>query len=125
MAQVRARLVHRQRDGAVARDAGLVAQRGGDRLPERERDVLRRVMAVDFDVPFSADGQVDQPVLGDLLEHVGEEGDRRLYVPSAVAVQTDGDVDLRFFRRALLAGSPHGGHSTTPDFVLQSLRTVP
>jgi hypothetical protein len=50
------RLVERHGRVAEARDAGLVAERLGDRLAEDDRDVLDGVVGVDVDVAARLDG---------------------------------------------------------------------
>ena len=44
-----------------------------DRLPERDADVLDRVVRVDVQVALRAHGEVDHAVARDLVEHVVEE----------------------------------------------------
>jgi hypothetical protein len=59
---------------------------------------------------------------GDLVEHVGEEGQGRLHVRRTPAVELDGHVNLRFLGRSLLAAGPHGVDSTTATALSPSLR---
>ena len=58
---------------AVAADARLVAERLGDRLAERDADVLDRVVRVDVQVALGLDLEVEHAVARDLVEHVVEE----------------------------------------------------
>ena len=67
-----------------------------DRLPERDADVLRRVMQVDVGVALGAHRQVDQRMARELLQHVVEEADACLHVIAAGPVEIDGDGDPRF-----------------------------
>src|SRR5262245_31619813 len=60
------RLVHRQRAMSVAADAGLVAERIFERLPEADAYVLDGVMGVDVKVAVGLHGEVEQAVLGDV-----------------------------------------------------------
>jgi len=55
----RQRFVERNVRVAVAADADLVAERGFQRLPERDADVLDRVMRVDVQVALRAHGEVE------------------------------------------------------------------
>ena len=71
----RHRLVHRQMHVGVAGDALHVAERLLQRGAERDADVLDRVVLVDVEVALGLDGDVDQAVAGDLLQHVVEEAD--------------------------------------------------
>ena len=69
----RQRLVERHVGVTVAANADLVAERLLQRLPERDADVLDRVVRVDVEITLRADGEVDHPVAPDLVEHVVEE----------------------------------------------------
>ena len=65
------RLVHHQVARAVAPNAALVAQRLRQRLAQRDADILHRVVVVDMQIARGCDGQVDQSVARQLVEHVG------------------------------------------------------
>jgi hypothetical protein len=77
------------------------------------------VVAVDVQVAFGLDVEVDQPVAGDLIEHVIEEADAGGQLGRAGAVQVDANADLRFRGVALHLGDAvaggkgcgHGGHT--------------
>jgi hypothetical protein len=62
----------------------LVAKRLGKRLAERDAGILDGVVVVDVEVALRADGQVDQAVAGELVQHVVEEADAGLAVIAAV-----------------------------------------
>ena len=74
----------------------LVAQRLGEGLAERDRDVLHRVVGVDVQVAVGLHGEVDAAVLGQRGEHVVVEphagADRGR--PGAVEVQLDDELGL-------------------------------
>ena len=74
----RQRLVERHQRVGHAHDAAPVAERLVERLPERDADVLDRVVLVDVQVALGLDAQVEQPVLADLLDEVVEHADARL-----------------------------------------------
>ena len=93
-------LVHRDRGVAVAGDAALVAQRLGERLAQRDRDVLDGVVGVDVQVAVGLHGEVDAAVLGQRGEHVVVEPDAGGDVDRAGAVEVDLDDELG------LAGGP-------------------
>lgn len=97
---VHERLVERRREVAEARDAPAVSQCARERRAKRERDVLVRVVVVDPRVPRGLDGDVEQAVRRELVEHVVEERDRRARRARARAVDRDGDVDRRLLRDA-------------------------
>ena len=98
---LRLRFVHRQQE-AVARDAGLVAQRLAQRLAERERAVLDGVVLVDVQVALAGELQREAAVLRDLLEHVIEEADAGRHLNGVRGIEVDGYLDLRFLRPALV-----------------------
>src|SRR2546428_618956 len=113
-------LVHRDRRGAEAHDALLVAERLFDRLTEHDADVLDRVVLIDLDVALCLDGEVHEPVLGERLQHVAEERDRRLDLRGAGAVEPQRERDLRLLRLALHARLPSLAHVRSPSFVRAS-----
>jgi hypothetical protein len=45
------------------------------RLAQRDAHVFHGVVAVDVQVPLGVDVEIDQPVAGDLVEHVVEKAD--------------------------------------------------
>jgi hypothetical protein len=104
------RLVHRHEGGAVADDALLVAQRLLERLAQHDADVLDRVVDVHLDVAAGLDGEIHEAVLGPGLQHVAEEGNRRLDLGASGAVQVELHGDFRLLRLALDARLPpvHG-----------------
>src|SRR5690606_12022319 len=69
------RLVQGDRDVGETADPGLVAQGLAEGGAEGEGGVLHRVVGVDVQVAFGVHGQVEQSVLGDLVEHVVVEAD--------------------------------------------------
>ena len=103
------RLVHRQREVAVAADAGAVAQRLPHRQAETDADVLDRVVLIDVQVAVGLDLQVDRGVLGQQREHVVEEADARGDLRAAAAVEIDFQADVGLRRLALDGGS--AGHN--------------
>ena len=85
----RQRLVERHVGVAVARDALLVAERLGQRLAERDADVLDGVVRVDVQVALGLDLEVDHAVPRDLVEHVVEERHAGGELGPAGAVEVD------------------------------------
>ncbi len=92
----RQRLVHRQQAIGIAHDAALVAERLDERLPQSDADILDRMMIVDLQVALGADGQVDQRMTRDLVEHMIEKADTRLDVgfPGAIEQHIHGNLGL-------------------------------
>jgi len=72
---------------AEAAYAGLVADRPGERLPQRDADVLDGVMRVDVQVALGLDVEVEQGVARHLVEHVLEERQPGRQLRVALAVQ--------------------------------------
>ena len=71
------RLVERVHAAGEATDAGLVAERLLERLPEDDADVLDGVVAVDVEVAGGLHGEVEAAVAAELVEHVVEERQAR------------------------------------------------
>src|SRR5689334_21221827 len=94
-----------QRDEGVAEplDARLVAERLLQRLTERDRRVLHRVVRVDLDVALGADSEAKAAVLAQLVEHVVEERDAGFHVDRAGSVEVELDEELGLLG---LAGHP-------------------
>ena len=88
------RLVQRHDRVAEPADARLVAERLAQRLAQRQRGVLDRVVRVDLDVAAGLDAQVEQAVLGQLGEHVVEERHAGAHLGRAGAVEVQLDQDL-------------------------------
>src|SRR3546814_501249 len=107
----RQRLVERYVRVAVAHQPGLVAHRSGKSLAQRNTHVLDRVVIVDVGVALALDGQVDQPVAGDLFEHVIQERYAGIDGVAAGAVQVNGYADVCFVGVAGDVGGTHGQDS--------------
>src|ERR1700733_5077320 len=102
-------LVERDERVAEPGDAGLVAQRLAQRLAERDRGVLDRVVRVDLGVALGADGETETAVLAELVEHVVEERDAGLDLDRAGAVEVELDQQLRLLGLADHAAHPAAG----------------
>ncbi len=103
----RQRFIHRQEAVGIADDAALVAERFGERLAERNADVLDRVVLIDLEVALGADRQVDERMARDLVEHMVEKADARRDVGDPRAVEEQGDGNLGLFRLARDRGAAH------------------
>ena len=68
--RARERVVHRHDRVAVARDPAAVAERRVERLAERERRVLGRVVLAGLEVADALEHEVEPGVEGELLEQV-------------------------------------------------------
>ena len=58
------------------------------------------MMPVDLQIAFRADGEIHQPVTGDLIEHVIQKPDSRINLGAARAVEIDADVNRGLLRLA-------------------------
>ena len=94
------RFVHRQQE-AVALDAAFVAERLAQRLAERQRDVLDRVVLVDVQIARALHVELEAAVLAELLEHVIEEAETGLRARLGFAVEIDGDANVGLARAPL------------------------
>ncbi len=101
--------VHWHGGVAITANAGLVAQRLGQRLAQADADVLDRVMGIDVQIALGLDGEVDEAVLAQQREHMIEEADAAGDVGLAGAVEVEGEVDFGFAGLAAkLCGASHG-----------------
>ena len=104
------RLVHRHVAVRRADDAGAVAQRPIERLPQADRHILDGVVRIHVQIALRLHGQIEQAVVGEQRQHVVEEADAGVHLRLAPAVDLQGQVDLR------LAGLPVnrcGTHGTS------------
>ena len=83
---------------AIAADAALVAEGGGDGLPERDAAVLDGVVRVHFKVAVAAQFQVHRRVLGEQRKHVVEERNAGLDFGFALAVEVEAHGNPGFLR---------------------------
>ena len=90
---------------AVAIDTRLVAHRLFERLAERDADVFHRVVRVDVQVTLRMHRDVHHAMPRELVEHVVREGHTGLPDRSAIAIEIDGNGDLRFLGVALDGGA--------------------
>ena len=93
-------LVHRQNDVTVARDSRLVAERVRNRFPERKPGILHRVVAVDLQIAFHTDVEVELAVFSEKREHVIHERNTRGDARVPLSVKVDGYGNVGLFRRA-------------------------
>lgn len=104
------RLVHRQREVAVARDARFVAQGLLECLADRDARVFDGVVIIDMQVAIGFDREVERAVLGEERQHVVKEPNARFDLALAAAVEVERDANLGFAGVALdRSGAGHGG----------------
>src|SRR4051794_143344 len=106
----RARLVHRDDRVGVAVDAGAVAERVVERLPQRQPRVLGGVVRAGLQVAGDLQVEVEAGVARQEVEHVVEEADAGRAPARARAVQPERQADVGLLRGAGdLSGSRHRG----------------
>jgi len=77
-----------------ADDTALVAQRLLEGLAQRDGDVLDGVVFVHHQVTLAGDGEVEQAVRRERIQHVVEEADAGVDRGVAVAVEVQGDLHV-------------------------------
>src|SRR5271154_7639980 len=87
--------IHRQQAVGVTGQAALVAERFGQRLAQGDADVLDRVMVVDVAVALGPDGEVDEGMTRQLVEHMIEKADAGRDVGDARPIEIEADLDAR------------------------------
>src|SRR5690349_6325722 len=107
----RQRFVERHVRVSVAANALLVADGLCNGLAKRDADVFDGMVVVDMRIAMRFDVQIDQPVTGDLVEHVIEERHARGQLLLTGAVQVDRCTDLRFAGVANDFRKAHGNSS--------------
>ena len=78
---------------AIAANAFSVADRLGNRLAQRDADVLDRVVRIDVQVTLGLDVEINQPMSRYLLQHVLEEWESRINARYTTAVQVHRNSD--------------------------------
>src|SRR5271157_2829358 len=101
--------VHWQQAVGVAAEAALVAERLGQRLAHRDADVLDRVVIVDVAVALGSDGEIDEGMTRQLIEHGVEEADAGRDVGNARSVEIEADLDGRLLGLAGDCALAHDG----------------
>jgi RNA polymerase sigma factor (sigma-70 family) len=96
-----AKRVLRVEAGAVAADAGLVAQRFTNGLAQGEATIFDRMVGVHLEVAFAAQPQVHQGMFGKERKHVVKERDAGPDRGLASAVQLHAQADVRLVRDPL------------------------
>ena len=102
------RFFHRQREVAVAADAGFVAEGLLERLADGDADVFDGVVLIDVQIALGLHVQIDGCMLGQKREHVIEKTDAGGDVADARAIEIELDADLRFSGFAIDGGG--AGH---------------
>src|SRR6056297_1133454 len=92
---------------AVSADAGLVAERGGQRLTESDAAILHGVVVVDMQIARRRHAHVDEAVARELVEHVVEEPHTGGHVRLPRSVEVDFHGDSRFGGLPLDLRRPH------------------
>src|SRR5690606_25916292 len=89
------RLVHRHQEVPGPVDADLRPERLRESLAERDADVLDRVVLIHVEIARGLQLQVEAAMLGKQLEHVVEKPDAGADLVPSLALDPEGDPDLR------------------------------
>ncbi|OQA31659.1 MAG: hypothetical protein BWY57_02288 [Betaproteobacteria bacterium ADurb.Bin341] len=91
----RQRFVERHISITVAGQPFLVTPGLGQRLAQRDADILDRMMRVNLQIPLGLDIEVNQPMPRHLIEHVVKKGHSGGKPALAAAIEIEADTDLR------------------------------
>ena len=80
---------------SITADALLVTQRLIKCLPQCNTDILYGVVRIDVQIPFCGNGEVQQTMAGDLIQHVLEERHTGIQLRISAALQAQTDLYLR------------------------------
>ena len=81
---------------AIAADAALVAEGGGDGLPERDAAILDGVMRVHCQIAMANEFQIHRRVLGEQRQHMVEERKAGADFGFTLAVEVEAEGNLGF-----------------------------
>src|SRR5205807_4722316 len=88
--------IHRHISRAEADNSFLIAERIGERLANRQRDVFYGVMSINVQITFAFNFEIEQTVARKQLEHVIEKADSGsdLRVTSPIEIELHADISL-------------------------------
>ena len=100
--------VHGQIEAAVPVDAPHIAQRLGERLPQRDAHILGGVVIIHLHVAVAGKHQIKAPVPRKQLQHMVQKAAAGVHLIPACAVEVQGQLDLCLVRVPLYGHFPHG-----------------
>ena len=89
-------LIQGRYEMAEAMDAAAVAQGLGQGLADGDAHVLVAVVVINVGVARGTDLQIQQPVAGELVQHVIQKGHARGHLTAAGAIQVEGHPHIGF-----------------------------
>nr|ADI17045.1 hypothetical protein [uncultured alpha proteobacterium HF0010_30A23] len=104
----RQRLVHRHVGVAIAVDPSLVPQGFLERLAQHKADILSGVVRINVQITFGFDGQVDECMLTQQVEHVVKEANAGRNLVRTGAIEVKGQGNVGFTGCALQRYGPRG-----------------
>lgn len=110
---------------AVATDAALITQCGGDGLAESNSAIFYGVMRVDGEIAIAAEFQIHRGMLGEERKHVVEERNAGADFGFSFAIQVEADRDLGFERVAFQFGGARFHSWIKPDRASKDNRATP
>jgi hypothetical protein len=81
---------------AKALDATAIAEGLGQGLADGDAHVLVAVVVIDVGVAAGTDLQVEEPVAGELVQHVIQEGHAGGHLAAATAIEVEGHPHIGF-----------------------------
>ena len=101
-------LIKRHIGMAIAAQTFFIATGLGKSLPQRDADILHRMVGIDMQITLGFDRQINQPMTGDLIEHVIEKRHAAIQTGLARTIQIKMHADLGFESVAADFCLPHG-----------------
>ncbi len=95
------RLIEGRHEMAKALDATAIAQGLGQGLADGNTHVLVAVVIIDVGVAAGTDLQVEEPVAGELMQHVIQEGHAGGHLAAAAAIEVEGHPHIGFTGNAV------------------------
>ena len=77
------RLIHGQRTGAVAVDAGAITQRLAERAAQHDGDILHGMVIIHLHVAAAGEREVEPAVAAEQLQHMVQKTAARVHVVNA------------------------------------------
>jgi hypothetical protein len=90
------RLIEGRHEMAEALDAAAIAEGLGQGLADGDAHILVAVVVIDMGVAGGTDLQIQQPVAGELVQHVIQEGHTSCHLAAAAAIEVKGHPHIGF-----------------------------
>jgi len=101
-------LIERHIGVTITAQTFFIATSLGKCLPQRDADILHRMVRIDMQITLGLDRQIDEPMAGNLIEHVIEKRHTAIQTGLARTIQIEMHADLGFESVAADFCLPHG-----------------